>query len=165
MIRIVKCSSGDTRTAAGEVSFEEFERANDLHKSDVRNVMNMLAGDIEDAGREHDRTKKRYEKVFYEQFMETLRSGKDDFKEKSWYQEHIRLERHHLNDHVPDDVDLIDVLEMISDCVCAGLARSGSVREIKIDPEVLEKAVENTAKYIESQCIVVEEKDEELFFV
>ena len=47
-----------------------------------------------------------------------------------------------------------DVIEMIIDCVCAGLARTGEVYEIKIDSAVLEKAVQNTVDLL-IKCIKV----------
>ena len=38
-----------------------------------------------------------------------------DFINDEWYQLHIKAERHHLLSNCPDDVNLIDVLEMIVD--------------------------------------------------
>ena len=38
---------------------------------------------------------------------------------------------------------------MIADCVCAGKARSGKVRPIEINEEILKKAVDNTVKLID----------------
>lgn len=155
MIKIIKDSNGDTRTAKGEISFEEFQISNDRHKKDVLNVMKMLAEDIIEAGEQHDHTKKEFEELFFKEFSDSRKNG-TDFRESSWFKQHIEEERHHLNDHVPDGVDLVDVIEMIADCVCAGLARSGSVREVVIPDEVLREAVKNTAEYIQSQCVVVE---------
>jgi hypothetical protein len=43
-------------------------------------------------------------------------------------------------------VNLIDVLEMICDCVCAGMARSGNVYPVNISSEILQKAVKNTVE-------------------
>lgn len=67
---------------------------------------------------------------------------------------YIKAERHHLLSNCPDDVNLIDVLEMISDCVCAGMARSGEVRDLEIDDNILKKAVNNTAQMIKNMIIV-----------
>ena len=58
--------------------------------------------------------------------------------------------------HCPDDVNLIDVLEMIVDCICAGLARSGEVRPIEINDDILHKAIDNTIELIKS-VVEVEE--------
>lgn len=38
MITIYKNPNGDTRTAPKDISFEQFQEANDMHKQDVRNV-------------------------------------------------------------------------------------------------------------------------------
>ena len=66
-------------------------------------------------------------------------------------------ERHHLNDSVPDDVNLIDVLEMVIDCTVAGLARSGEVYDITIPNDVLVKAINNTKDLIIDSTEVVDE--------
>ena len=47
---------------------------------------------------------------------------------------------------------------MICDCVCAGMARSGHVRDLEINKEILERAVSNTVKMLED---IVELEDEE----
>ena len=48
---------------------------------------------------------------------------------------------------------------MISDCVCAGMARSGEVRDSEISTEILEKAVKNTVKLITEHIHVEEMED------
>ena len=53
-------------------------------------------------------------------------------------------------------LNLIDVLEMIADCVCAGMARSGEIRDLEINPDILNRAVQNTAKLIKDMIIVEE---------
>jgi hypothetical protein len=55
---------------------------------------------------------------------------------------------------VPSDVNLIDVLDMIADCVMAGMARSGSVYPLKINPEVLARAFENTVELLKSEISI-----------
>jgi hypothetical protein len=57
-------------------------------------------------------------------------------------------------DGVPKDVNLIDVLELIADCVMAGMARSGSVYPFNVDTEVLKRAFDNTAELLKSQVVV-----------
>lgn len=107
------------------------------------------------AGECHDATKKTQERMFYRDFVDSQKNG-SDFVESEWYQLHIHAERHHLLNHCPDDVNLIDVMEMIVDCVCAGMSRSGEVRELEIKDDILKKAVENTATLIKD-VIVIEE--------
>ena len=135
-IIIKKNPNGDTRTAKGEVSFEEFAHANDMHINDVKNIMDFYADLCEYNGENHDFTKKKYEEQFYDEFTYS-RINKTDF--------------------VHDDVDLFDVLEMIADCTSASLARSGNVREITIDKDVLYKAFQNTCKLTKNMCKLVEE--------
>jgi hypothetical protein len=147
MIKIYKNSNGDTRTAKKDVSFEEFQEANDMHRQDVKNVMNELAFNIMLNGINHDFTKKTREEVFYKNFLSTMNEG-TDFVNDEWYQLHIVTERHHLLSKCPEDVNLLDVLEMIADCVCAGMARSGDVRDVEINEEILNKALKNTVTLI-----------------
>ena len=39
---------------------------------------------------------------------------------------------------------------MVVDCVCAGKARSGEVRQLEINDEILKKALQNTVKLIDN---------------
>lgn len=155
MVTIYKNPNGDTRTAPKNVSFEEFQEANDMHREDVNQVMYGLSQMIDKRGENHDCTKKSQERMFYKNFLSTMNEG-TDFVNDEWYQLHIKAERHHLLSHCPDDVNLIDVLEMISDCVCAGMARSGEIRGLEIDSNILNRAVQNTAKMIKDMIEVKE---------
>lgn len=153
MIEIKKNPNGDTRTAPVDVTFEQFQEANDMHRSDIQSVMYELSRMIDNAGEFHDCTKKSQERMFYRDFKECMEDG-IPFENSEWYQLHITSERHHLLSECPTDVNLIDVLEMISDCVCAGMARSGEARDLEIDSEILNKAVQNTVKLIQSMIVV-----------
>ena len=153
LVNIKKNPNGDTRTASKDVTYEEFQKANDMHIDDVRNVMENLSSMIKQVGVLHDYTKKTAEPQFYKDFLSTMNDG-TNFVEGVWYQYHIEKERHHLLSRCPDDVDLIDVLEMITDCTCAGLARSGEVRDLEISTDILEKAVQNTVKLIRDMIVV-----------
>lgn len=155
MITIYKNPNGDTRTAPKNVTFEDFQEANDMHREDVNQVMYELSQMIDKRGENHDCTKKSQERMFYNNFLSTMNEG-TDFVNDEWYQLHIKAERHHLLSHCPDDVNLIDVLEMISDCVCAGMARSGEIRDLEIDSDIINRAVQNTAKMIKDMIEVKE---------
>ena len=72
--------------------------------------------------------------------------GRMKFEDGEWCKLHYATERHHLLENVPDDVNLIDVIEMIADCVCAGMARSGEVRPLEINESILMRAINNTVK-------------------
>lgn len=155
MITIYKNPNGDTRTAPKDVSFEEFQEANDMHIEDVKQVMYELSQMVDKRGENHDCTKKSQERMFYKNFLSTINEG-TDFEIDEWYQLHIKAERHHLLSNCPDDVNLIDVLEMISDCVCASMARSGEIRYLNIDSDILNRAVQNTSKMIKDMIEVKE---------
>lgn len=126
-----------------------------MHRQDVKAVMYELAAQLQKAGEAHDCTKKSEESLFYENYVDAI-EGKGDFVESPWYQMHVESERHHLLSHCPEDVNLIDVLEMLSDCICAGMSRSGSVRPIELDDAILQKAVKNTTELISSMLVVKE---------
>ena len=146
---------GDTRTAPKDTDFDSFSEATDWHRNEVKNVMMRLGYLAALAGEKHDWTKKTYEDEFFKDFVDGL-NGKIEFVDGTWWPKHISMERHHLNSKVPDDVNLIDVLEMVVDCTCAGLTRSGKVRPVEIDAKVLEKAVTNTVELIKDITEVVD---------
>lgn len=151
---IKKNQNLDTRTAPKDVSFKDFQEANDMHRSDVRAVMEQISLMLDAAGIGHDYTKKSMEEMFYNDFLSAMNDG-TKFVDGEWYKTHIKAERHHLLSDCPNDVNLIDVMEMIADCVCAGMARSGEVREPEINTEILEKAFKNTVDLIKSMIVVV----------
>lgn len=155
MIKIEKNPNGDTRTAPKGITFEQFQQANDMHMQDVQSVMWELSKMVDRAGDLHDCTKKSQERMFYRDFVNTQENGAD-FVNGEWYQLHVNAERHHLLSNCPDDVNLIDVLEMVADCTCAGLARSGEIRDLEINSEILDRAVKNTAELIKSMVKVIE---------
>lgn len=155
MIEIKKNPNGDTRTAPKGITFEQFQEANDMHIDDVGKVMHALSRFVDMAGKSHDFTKKSRERMFYRDFVDTQENGAD-FVNGEWYQLHVKAERHHLLSNCPDDVNLIDVLEMIADCTCAGLARSGEIRDLEIDNDILSRAVKNTAELIKNMVTVKE---------
>lgn len=150
MITIRKNPNGDTRTASKDVTFKEFQEANDMHRQDVRNVMNDIALQIMLQGEKHDYTKKDYlEKMFYDDFKNTLNNG-SNFVEGKWYKCHIYNEKHHPLSYCHEDITLLDIIEMVVDCVCAGKSRSGEVRELEISDEILKLALDNTVKYVDN---------------
>ena len=157
MITIYKNPNGDTRTAPKGITFEEFQEANDMHRSDVGDVMYELSRIVDNAGENHDCTKKSQERMFFRDFLNTQKNGAD-FVNGEWYQLHTHAERHHLLSHCPDDVNLIDVMEMVADCVCAGMTRSGEIRDLEIDTDILNRAVNNTAQLIKSMIKVEDKK-------
>lgn len=146
VVEINKLPNTNSRDAKkGNISFEEFSNETNIHREDVKNVLYFLASKLEEAGDKHDWTKKERERQFYNSFTAAKEKGLD-FKKDAWYKYHVTTERHHIASYVAKDINLIDVLEMISDCCCAGLARSGEIRDIEIKPDVLMKAFNDTVQ-------------------
>ena len=147
-IKIKRSSDADTRTAKEGVTKDVLEQNTLPHIDDVQRVGFLIADLLKKQVLKHDYTKLKYMDEFYQDFT----SGKQgkEFKELSWWKKHM-TERHHLKDSVPEDVNLIDVLEMVIDCTVAGLARGGSadkIYPIEIPADVLNKAIENTKQLI-----------------
>ena len=152
-ITIHKNPNGDTRTDPKDITFEQFQEANDSHIEDVKTVMCYMSIMIAEKGIKHDWSKKSQEEMFYRDFLSTMNDGAD-FVSGQWYQMHVNTERHHLLSRYPEDVNLLDVIEMIVDCVCAGKTRRGEVRDLEISTDILEKALKNTVKLVDSMTVV-----------
>ena len=147
-IIIKRSKNADTRTAEGKVTKKELLQQTYSHIDDVNNVGNFLCDKFKKQIKQHDYTKVEGIDQFYEDFTTGMQNG--EFKKLPWWQLHM-TERHHLNDSVPEDVNLLDVLEMVIDCTVAGLARGGSsdkIYPITIPQEVLEQAIDNTKQLI-----------------
>lgn len=141
----------DVLHIGNSVPDEETLRKNTrLHINDVQNGMFFIAKKIQDQSALHDHTKLDRLDDFYTAL-------KSDFHDKAnWWKYHQDNERHHLNDRVPDDVNLIDVIEYVCDCVMAGMSRSGYVYDLKLDDEVLQAALKNTVELLKSEINLVE---------
>lgn len=160
LVKIKKNTNGDSRVADHVPTFREFREANISHADDVKRLMDeFLDLTLKDAY-SHDYTKlnEPYESLFYRNLCDAI-EGKIKFDDCEWIKLHYKQERHHLDKYCPEDVDLSDVIEMICDCVAAGKARSGTVPDIKISNEVLQKAIQNTVKLLDSWVVVVEKEE------
>lgn len=152
MINIKKSPTADTRTCDfANVSRETLEASSHQHINDVREGLQFFVEMIFFASQRHD-----YDKIsdidgFHRDFL-------TGFKQTEWWDRHRKLNRHHLTeaDGIPDDVNLIDVLDFIADCIMAGMARSGSVYSLQLPPELLEKAFQNTVELLKKNVQVVE---------
>lgn len=153
-IKIQANPNGDNRTAPDGISFEQFHEANLSHISDVKRVMRVLGTELILKGISHDFTKIAYEEEFFKDFL--TKKGKD-FVSGDWYQKHIHEEKHHPFSYCHEDINLLDIIETIVDCVCAGKARSGEIRSLEFDEDILNKAVANTVKLIDEMTEVEED--------
>lgn len=153
MITIKQSKTADTRTCdVATVTEAQLLESSKQHIGDVEKALGFFAGALHRASATHDWDKLEFIAGFYADFQ-------TKFKETRWWDKHRRISRHHLNydDGVPDDVNLIDVLEYIADCVMAGMGRSGSVYELTLSDEVLQKAFKNTVELLKSQVKVEDE--------
>lgn len=130
-----------------------------MHIVDVRNGLLYLIGKLHAAADLHDHTKLE----FFNEFLNEYNQAANDPRKKwptgpnTWFEGYHLLERHHLNDKVPDNVNLIDVLEMLVDCVMAGMARKGEYKAShEPDPELLLKAYRNTVEQLINNIKVVD---------
>ena len=157
-ILIYKSTDADSRSASKTATKDDLFQNTLSHIADVQNVGEWLTNKFKNQLAEHDHTKLEYLDEFYNDFVEQLQSeNKPNFKEMPWFKNRHMTERHHLNDSVPEDVNLLDVLEMVIDCTVAGLARSGSVYPITIPGDAIEKAIENTKNLIIENSEIVDE--------
>jgi len=150
MIKIPKSATADTRTCDfTKVSKDTLLASSKQHIGDVREALQFFSRLIAQAMLAHDTDKLTDIDGFHADFV-------TGFKQTGWWDRHRQLNRHHLNmaDGVRDDVNLIDVLDFIADCVMAGMARSGSVYPLKLSPELLEKAFQNTVEMLKREVVV-----------
>ena len=139
------------QTSNPEYGYENKEQLyleTEQHKIDVARLMNFLALELNEIGYNHDWTKIQYFEQFAKDTLE--RQDTPDFKSRDWYKIHTKEERHHLKANTPKDVDLLDVLEFICDCIVAGKARTGKVEKkyLELSGDVLKKAFWNTVDKI-----------------
>lgn len=150
MIQIQKSPTADTRTCDfTSVSKQQLLASSIQHIDDVHKGMAFFMASLFAAGRDHDHDKITGIDQFHADFV-------TGFKQTGWWDEHRKINRHHLlqPDGVPTDVNLVDVLDMIVDCVMAGMARSGSVYPLEIPPDVLMTAFKNTVELLKRQVEV-----------
>ena len=156
MIEIKKSPTADTRTCdVTQVERQQLLDSSRQHIADVAKAMAFFSSKLFAAAAEHDYDKLTAIDWFYSDFQ-------TKFAETGWWDNHRRIHRHHLGhaDGVPKDVNLLDILEYISDCVMAGMARSGEVYALEMSDELLRTAFLNTIELLKSQVRVVPDNAE-----
>lgn len=149
-ITIHPSPTADTRTCDwSKVSRDQLLASSLQHKQDIAKALGFFQMLLTEAATRHDHDKLHA----IEQFHSDFATG---FKQHGWWDEHRRVNRHHLtaDDGIPDDVNLIDVLDYIADCVMSGMARSGSVYDITLPPELLCRAFANTTELLKASVKV-----------
>lgn len=150
MIEIRKSKTADTRTCDfANISKETLLASSLQHIGDISKALAFFNGKITEAAGRHDYDKLTLIDWFHADFM-------TGFKQTGWWDNHRKIHRHHIDkpDGIPEDVNLIDVIEYISDCVMAGMGRSGSVYELKLPDELLQRAFKNTVELLKEQVVV-----------
>lgn len=157
-IHIKRCPTASSSYSDHVPTREELERGTDMHIADVQKGILYLVKMLLQAGKNHDHTKKDMMSVFWNDFSTDM--GKYGYfkGEGMFCKTHYTSERHHLTEHVPEDVNLVDVIEYLCDCVMAGAARSEKRRADyrPLPPELLEKAFHNTFEML-ADAVEVEE--------
>lgn len=157
MIQIQKSATADTRTCDFANTTKEILLASSRqHIGDVVKALAFFSGKLIVAAGEHDYDKLTAIDWFHADFI-------TGFKETGWWDNHRKIHRHHLaqEDGIQENVNLLDVLEYIADCVMAGMARSGSVYDLTMPPELLARAFRNTVELLKREIVVSEMKDQE----
>jgi hypothetical protein len=150
MIKIKSSKFADTRSCDwSKVTKEQLLQQSQQHIADVYHAIGFFQQELFVAKCDHDHTKLTHIDDFHKDFS-------CGFATQDWYAMHKATERHHLEaeDGIRDDVNLIDVLECVADCVMAGMGRSGTVRPSGISDETLRKALNNTFDLLASQVVV-----------
>ena len=150
MITIKPSPTADTRTCDfANVSKETLLESSRQHVGDIAKAFEFFKEMIDRQVEIHDHDKFSDIDGFHRDFV-------TGFKEHSWWDNHRKVNRHHLlqEDGIPSDVNLIDVLDLIVDCTMAGLARSGDVFPITISPDVLMTAFKNTCDLLKANVTV-----------
>lgn len=145
MITIRRSPTADSRTCdVSQVEKQDLLDASRQHIADVGVALGFFASKLVQAASVHD-----YDKLSgIDWFFEDFRTG---FKQTGWWDNHRRIHRHHLlqEDGIPADVNLLDVLEFIADCV------SGDVYPLGLSDDVLRRAFDNTAALMRANVTVL----------
>jgi hypothetical protein len=150
MIVIQPSKTADTRSCDfSKVTEQQLFESSKQHINDVRKGFDLFIAIMNDAAMAHDFDKLTGIKWFHADFI-------TGFKQTGWWDNHRIVNRHHLlqADGVPKNVNLIDVLDMIIDCVMAGTGRTGTVYPVEISDDVLRAAFNNTVELLKNNVRV-----------
>ncbi len=150
MIHIYESETADSRTCdSSKVTKEQLLVSSKQHIRDVTKGLEFFSDMLLDAALVHDHDKISDIDGFHRDFI-------TDFKSHAWWDNHPKVNRHHLlkEKDVPSDVNLVDIIEMITDCVMAGMGRSGSVYKLNIMPSTLMTAFQNTVELLKNEVVV-----------
>ena len=152
MIKIRKSETADSRTCDySKVTKEQLLSSSIQHINDIKKGFDFFIALMKEQAKRHDKSKITHIDDFYRNFI-------TGFKERDWWEYHQDVERHHFNDpqYIPEDINLIDIIDQIVDGVMAGMARSGVYRHEAISPELLYKSYLNTVELLLKNVQVVD---------
>jgi len=150
VIRIKPSPTADTRSCDYKnVSKDQLYESSVQHIADVNQALAFFCHKVRQSGQLHDYDKLSYIDRFHADFL-------TGFKQHDWWDQHRQINRHHLTmeDGIPADVNLIDVLDFIADCVMAGMARTGEVYPLELPNDLLQRAFQNTVSMLKSEVVV-----------
>jgi len=151
MITITKSATADTRSCdPTKVTRDELLASSLQHIGDVVKALAFFQAKLTEAAGAHD-----YDKLTeIDWFHRNFQTG---FKDTGWWDNHRKIHRHHLasEDGIPADVNLLDVLEWVADCVMAGMGRTGTVYDLVMPASVLQKALRNTVELLKAEVQVI----------
>ncbi len=150
LIHIQPSPTADTRSCDwSKVSEDQLCESSQEHRSDVLKGFQFFVRMMMRQAILHDHDKLSDIKGFHADFQ-------TGFENHEWWDRHRKINRHHLlqEDGVPEDVNLIDVMDLIIDCTMAGMARTGEIYPITVSPDVLWRAFENTCELLKSHIVV-----------
>lgn len=157
MITIQTSKTADTRSCdPATVTKEQLLASSVQHIGDVGKALAFFSGLLTQQAVRHDTDKLTDIDGFHADFV-------TGFAVVEWWERHRKLNRHHLTsaDGIPADVNLIDVLDFIADCVMAGMGRTGTVYPLNLPPELLERAFQNTVELLKAHVVVSPESTQE----
>lgn len=156
-IQLKDSSAGDSRTSKKNPSLKEIRKAVNIHIEDVDKGLEYWKYLITERQGNHDWTKLDN---FDNEYGFLVHNGVKDevFLKTEWWHKHITEERHHLQYYTPNDVNLIDVLELITDRVVAEKGRTGKIIKeyLEIDTNILKDAYWNTVRLLDDKTERIE---------
>jgi len=156
-VRIRKCG-----VAPGDPSVDKPQLllSSGTHIREVRELLDKVVTQVKLAGIRHDKDKISEIDVFHRDLLSNFERG-------DWFPAHSKRSRHHFSrpDYIPEDVNLIDVLEYLSDGICAGLSRSGRYEPADLSPQFLLRAFQNTEKLLLEMCEMESETEPDPDFI
>ena len=142
MIKLIKTNKKTIMNLdRANVTKEQLISTINEHNNDIQKGFTLMSMLMEMRAQNHDHSKLENIDLYHKTFQNNFTDN------KQWRNLHHKEERHHLRDtdNIPDDVNLIDVMEMLIDEVMVGSTFKDKYIHKQVDAELLKKAFDNTA--------------------